>query len=276
MSGTRVDGVVVHHAVGAALAQGDGPRERGSRSSRRSSSAITIRRERMEENIVRSRLRHEVPGWTPVRPRRAPPAPGYDHAPTAAAAPRPRRTAPRRAGARPTRPAPTRRTDRRRSRTGAPRASRRPSWKVGFGPWFIMPLGAAAAPLDPHRVDAVGRQQLLRRHVGQVDRRHAEQPAAPLALHHPPAHLVRPAEHPGGGGQVAAGDGAPDPRAGDVLLADVHRLDHVHVEPALGAEAAQGLDVAAPAAAEAVIVPDHQLAHLAAVEQHLARRTPRA
>ena len=173
-------------------------------------------------------LRHEVAGWTPVRPRRAPPAPGYDHAPTAASAPPP--TA-------------NRSTSRSRSthsiRTHSPYRSpsksnrcassvRRPSCEGRPGPLVHHPAGAAAPPLDPHRVDPVGRQQLLRRHVGQVDRRDAEQPAAPLALAHPPAHLVRPAQHPRRGGEVAAGDGAADPRAGDVLLADVHRRHHVH------------------------------------------------
>ena len=178
----------------------------------------------MEENIVRSCVSGmRSPAGLPARPRRAPPAPGYDHAPTAASTPR--RTA-------------NRSTSRRRSthsiRTHSPYrspsksnrcASRRPpAVREGrLGALVHHPLGAAAPPLDPDRVDAVGRQQLLGRHVGQVDRRHAEQPAAPLAVPHPPAHLVRPAEHPGRGGQVAAGDRAPDPRAGDVLLADIHR-----------------------------------------------------
>ena len=151
-----------------------------------------------------------------------------------------------------------------------------PVLKGGLGALVHHPPGAAAAPLDPHRVHAVGRQQLLRRHVGQVDRRDADQPAPPLAVAHAPAHLVRPAQHAGRGGEVAAGDGPADPRAGDVLLADVHRVTTSTSKPALGAEAAEGLDVAAPPAAEAVIVPDHQLAHPAAVEQHLAARTPRA
>ena len=52
-----------------------------------------------------------------------------------------------------------------------------------------------------------------------------------------------------------------------MLVADVHRLDHVHVESAEGAQAPQRLHVPAPPSAESVIVPDHQLAHLAAVEQ---------
>jgi len=48
------------------------------------STTITITRERMEANIVRSRSQAGVSGWTPDRPRRTPRAPGCDHGPTAA------------------------------------------------------------------------------------------------------------------------------------------------------------------------------------------------
>ena len=219
MSGTRVDGVVVHHAVGAALAQRDRPGEqevdRADDQQRDHDEAGANGREHRQ--VVS--LRHEVPGWTPVRPRRAPPAPGYDHAPTAAAAPRPRRTAPRRAGAPPTRSAPTRRTGRRRSRTGAPRGSAARPAKVGLGPWFIIPPArpprhSTRTAYTPSGGSSFCGGTSARLIVGTPSRRPRRSPVPHLA-----AHLVGPAQHPGRGGQVAAGDRPADPRAGDVLLA---------------------------------------------------------
>ena len=58
----------------------------------------------------------------------------------------------------------------------------------GPGPWFIIPPARPPAPLHPDGVDPVGRQQLPRRDVGQVDRRDpdASGPALPRA---PPAPL---------------------------------------------------------------------------------------
>ena len=231
----------------------------------------------MDANIVRSGLRHEVTGWMPARPRRAPPAPGYDHAPAAACSAS---------------------TEANRSDVAQPlhpldphplavqvaveveqvRLEDAPAvLEGGLGPLVHHPAGPAAAPLDPHRVDPVGRQQLLRRHVGQVDRRDARS-AARAARPGPPARSPGTAGRAcrAARGEVAAGHRPADPRAGDVLLADIHRRHHVHLEPALGAQPAQGLDVAAPAPAEAVVVPDHQLPHLAARRAAPRGRTPRA
>ena len=222
--------VVVHDAVGAALAHGDGPgnEEVDRADDQRRDHDQTGANGREHRQVTVSDMRSR--GWTPDRPRRAPPAPGCDHAPTAAAAPPPRRTA---------------RTSRRRSthsiRTHSPYRSpsksnrwassvRRPSWKVGRGPWFIMPPARPPRHSTRTAYTPSGGSSFCGGHLGQVDRRDADQPAAPLALAHPAAHLVRPSQHPRRGGEIAAGDGAPDARAGDVLLADVHRVDHVHLE----------------------------------------------
>ncbi len=55
----------------------------------------------------------------------------------------------------------------------------------------------------------------------------------------------------------------------------LHRSDHVHREPVAGTEPLEGLDIAAAAPAEAVVVADDQLPHAAAADQHLPDETLR-
>ena len=55
-----------------------------------------------------------------------------------------------------------------------------------------------------------------------------------------------------------------------MLAAEVHRIYHIDGEPEPVSQSSQGLDVAAAAASEAMVVPDYQLAHSAPREQHLA------
>ena len=197
LSGTRVTVVSRMTPSGAALAQRRPSAGRGSRSSRRSAARSRSGGSEWMRTSSGRGLRHEVPaGRRPGRGEHRP-RPGTITVQLLLAAPRRRRTAPRPAGAPPTRSAPTRRTDS-PSKSNRCASRRAPPVREGrLGPLVHHPAGAAAPPLDPHRVHAVGRQQLLRRHVGQVDRRHAEQAAAPLAVADLPAHLVRPAQHAG-------------------------------------------------------------------------------
>src|SRR5574341_312691 len=74
---------------------------------------------------------------------------------------------------------------------------------------------------------------------------------------------------PGGRAQVAVRHSRPDQRGRNRLPAIPHRIDHVHAEPVPRAEPAQRLDVARAAAAEAVVVAQHQLLHPEAAAQHL-------
>jgi hypothetical protein len=80
-------------------------------------------------------------------------------------------------------------------------------------PLIHHPAHSAAPPLDPDRVDAVGRKQLLRGQVAEVDGRHAQQAAPSLPFDHTTRHAVRPAEQPGRGTQIASGNGSPNPPA---------------------------------------------------------------
>ena len=53
-----------------------------------------------------------------------------------------------------------------------------------------------------------------------------------------------------------------------MLVGEIHRGHHVHREPVDRAQVAQRVHIAAPAAAEPVVVPDHQLPHAASLQQH--------
>ena len=72
---------------------------------------------------------------------------------------------------------------------------------------------------------------------------------------------------PRGAREIAAGDRTADSRAGNVLVTEIHFRDHIHVEAVHGAEPPKGFDVAASSTPEPVIVPDHELLHLAPIEQ---------
>jgi hypothetical protein len=130
--------------------------------------------------------------------------------------------------------------------------------------------GVSAAPLDPHGIDAVGWEQLPRRQLAQVDGRHPELAPALLAPSYPAHHPVGAAEHSRGTGQIATGNRPAYPAAGDVLAAEVHRIYHVDGEAEPVSQGSQSVHIATPAASEAMIVPDHQLADGAPREQHLA------
>ena len=58
-----------------------------------------------------------------------------------------------------------------------------------------------------------------------------------------------------------------------MLAAEVHRIHHIDGEPEPVSQGSQGLHIATPAASEAMIVPDHELAHRAPREQHLAHES---
>src|SRR5713101_3540827 len=131
------------------------------------------------------------------------------------------------------------------------------------------PAHPAAAPLHPDGVNPVGRQQLLRGDLAEIDRRHSEHSAPPLAGHHLPGDTIGPAEQASRRAEIAARHRPTDAPARDRLPAQVHRRHHVHRESELGPEASEGLDVAAPAAAEAMVIPEHQLPHAAARQQYL-------
>jgi len=54
--------------------------------------------------------------------------------------------------------------------------------ECGTGPLAHHAFRAALPPLDGHGIHSIGRQELTRRHPGQIDRRHAESTAATLSF----------------------------------------------------------------------------------------------
>src|SRR5918999_2634037 len=93
---------------------------------------------------------------------------------------------------------------------------------------------------------------------------------ATLALTHPSHHPIRAPQHCPCGCQIPSGHGAADPAAGDVLSSQIHGIHHIDLESLHLTEAAEGIHVSTPPPAEAMIVPDDELAHPAAIEQDLA------
>src|SRR5215207_489361 len=139
---------------------------------------------------------------------------------------------------------------------------------VKRGPWPLVhhPANPTITPLDRYRVDAIGRQELSRRELVQIDGGYAEEPSPTFSLTDPPHNTIGPAQHSGGGSQITARDSTANPAAGDMLPTEVDRFHHVYLEPLGGPQPSEGLHVAAASATEAMIMPDHELAYGTAFE----------
>ncbi len=136
--------------------------------------------------------------------------------------------------------APTRRTDRHRNRRGGPRAS-----ACHPGRWDGRPDSSCRRPARPaiRRARRRLRRAAAASAAGSSPRLMVGTPICRprrSPFHHSPAHPVGPAEHAGRTGEIAAGHGAADPGARHVLLAEVHRRHHVHLEPVRARRAAGG------------------------------------
>ena len=88
---------------------------------------------------------------------------------------------------------------------------------------------------------------------------------------HDAAHRIQSPERAGSASEVAARHETADERGAHGRALRIVERDgrhDVHREAALGAEAAQRVDVAGAAATEAVIVPDHEFAHAETAEEN--------
>src|SRR5438034_928799 len=126
-----------------------------------------------------------------------------------------------------------------------------------------------SAPLDPHGIYTVGREQLAGVGRRQVDRRDPDGAAATGAAFHHTPQAIGPAEPALRARQVAVGHRRPDQRRRDRLAVVRHGRHDVHDEPVFLGEAPHQLDVARAAAPEPVIVPQHQLLHRELRPQHV-------
>ncbi len=128
----------------------------------------------------------------------------------------------------------------------------------------------AVGPLVAAGVDAVGRQAHRAGHV-DVGRREADQPTALVATDDRAAHLVRPAEHPRGELDVAAGQRPPDGRAADRLVDPVRpgdQVDRVDDEVVGEAVVLEQTDVAVAVAAEVEVLADDDRPHGQPLDEH--------
>jgi hypothetical protein len=133
--------------------------------------------------------------------------------------------------------------------------------KGGPRPLVHHPTHPPVTPFDGHCIDAIGREELSRRELVQINSGHAQEPSPTLSLTDPTHNPIGPAQHSRRGGQISARDSPANPAAGDMLPTKVHRLHYVHLEPLGGTQPAEGLYVAAASATETMIMPDHELAY---------------
>src|SRR4051812_34874508 len=140
----------------------------------------------------------------------------------------------------------------------------------GSGPLVHHAPCPPLSPFDPHRINPIGREQLPGRQLAQVNGGDAKLAAELLAFLDPADDAVGPAQHGASVGEISTGNRPADPATGDRLSAKIDRLNHVHVEAKARPKHPERLDVPAAAAAETMVVSNHEFAYCAALQQDLA------